>query len=103
MGSIVPEAAGTPPSDHARTLVQGAYDLHVHIAPDVPKRRIDDRALAERFSELGLAGMLIPEVYGGSGIGNVGEVWAEDVGWDGQPASASLRVPPLGVIWLMAD
>ena len=63
MGSTVPEPAGTLPSDRARTLVQGAYDLHVHIAPDVPKRRIDDRALAERFSELGLAGFALKSHY----------------------------------------
>ena len=53
----------TSPSDRARALVQGAYDLHVHVAPDVPQRRIDDRALAERFSELGLAGFALKSHY----------------------------------------
>ena len=38
--------------------------------------------------------------YGGSGVGNLGEVHAEDVPWQGQPASAVVRVPPLGVLWL---
>ncbi|MDO3685107.1 1,4-alpha-glucan branching protein GlgB [Micromonospora sp. C28ISP2-4] len=38
--------------------------------------------------------------YGGSGVGNLGEVHAENVPWHGLPASASLRVPPLGVLWL---
>ncbi|MFI7606170.1 1,4-alpha-glucan branching protein GlgB [Micromonospora sp. NPDC049366] len=38
--------------------------------------------------------------YGGSGVGNLGEVRAEDVPWHGFPASAALRVPPLGVLWL---
>ena len=38
--------------------------------------------------------------YGGSGVGNLGEVHAEDVAWHGLPASAALRVPPLGVLWL---
>ena len=51
------------PSDRARTLVQGAYDLHVHVAPDVPRRRIDDRALAQRFAELGLAGFALKSHY----------------------------------------
>lgn len=40
------------------------------------------------------------EVYGGSGVGNMGEVYAEDVPWNGRPSSAQLRIPPLGAIWL---
>jgi hypothetical protein len=56
-------AVGTSPSDRARSLVQGAYDLHVHVAPDVPPRRIDDRALARRFAELGLAGFALKSHY----------------------------------------
>jgi hypothetical protein len=52
-----------PPSERARTLVEGAYDLHVHIAPDVPKRRVDDRTLAARFAELGLAGFALKSHY----------------------------------------
>lgn len=38
--------------------------------------------------------------YGGSGVGNLGEVRAEDVPWHGMVASAALQVPPLGVVWL---
>ncbi|MEV1143639.1 1,4-alpha-glucan branching protein GlgB [Micromonospora sp. NPDC049799] len=38
--------------------------------------------------------------YGGSGVGNMGRVHAQDVPWHGLPASAALRVPPLGVLWL---
>ncbi len=40
------------------------------------------------------------EVYGGSGVGNLGTVHGEDVPWQGQPASAVVRVPPLGALWL---
>jgi 1,4-alpha-glucan branching enzyme len=40
------------------------------------------------------------DLYVGSGVGNLGSVRAEDVPWHGQPASASLRVPPLGTVWL---
>jgi 1,4-alpha-glucan branching enzyme len=40
------------------------------------------------------------EVYGGSGVGNLGEVVATDQAWHGQPASVELRVPPLGTLWL---
>ena len=41
--------------------------------------------------------------YGGSGVGNLGAVHAEDVPWHGLPASAALRVPPLGALWLRRD
>jgi hypothetical protein len=44
-------------------LVEGAYDLHVHVAPDVPERRIDDATLARRFAELGLAGFALKSHY----------------------------------------
>jgi hypothetical protein len=56
-------AVGTSPSDRARVLVEGAYDLHVHVAPDVPPRRIDDRTLAQRFAELGVAGFALKSHY----------------------------------------
>ncbi|MEH1015191.1 1,4-alpha-glucan branching protein GlgB [Micromonospora sp. CPCC 206060] len=41
--------------------------------------------------------------YGGSGVGNLGAVHAEHVPWHGLPASVSLRLPPLGVLWLRQD
>ena len=44
-------------------LVRGAYDLHVHVAPDVPPRRIDDVTLARRFAEVGLAGFGLKSHY----------------------------------------
>jgi 1,4-alpha-glucan branching enzyme len=39
--------------------------------------------------------------YGGSGVGNGGQVHAEPEPWHGQPASAVLRLPPAGVLWLV--
>ncbi len=51
------------PSERARTLVRGAYDLHVHVDPDVIPRRIDDVALARRFAEVGLAGFALKSHY----------------------------------------
>jgi hypothetical protein len=51
------------PSDRARELVRTAYDLHVHIAPDVMKRRIDDVTLAGRFLDVGLAGFGLKSHY----------------------------------------
>jgi hypothetical protein len=51
------------PSERARELVVGAYDLHVHVGPDVPARRIDDVTLAHRCAELGLAGFALKSHY----------------------------------------
>ena len=56
-------AEETRPSERARALVRGAYDLHVHVDPDVIPRRIDDVALARRFAELGLAGFALKSHY----------------------------------------
>jgi hypothetical protein len=53
----------TEPSARARELVRGAYDLHVHVEPDLVPRRIDDLALARRFAELGLAGFVLKSHY----------------------------------------
>ena len=55
--------AGMEPSAAARGLVRTAYDLHIHIAPDVMRRRIDDVSLAERFLEVGLAGFGLKSHY----------------------------------------
>ena len=41
--------------------------------------------------------------YGGSGVGNFGAVTAEDHEWHGLPASAVLRLPPAGVLWLARE
>ena len=43
------------------------------------------------------------EVYGGSGIGNLGAVVADDGAVGGQAASAVLTLPPLSVIWLAPE
>ena len=38
--------------------------------------------------------------YGGSGVGNLGGVVAEESAWQGRPASAHMAVPPLAAVWL---
>lgn len=38
--------------------------------------------------------------YGGSGVGNLGAVQAEDHPWNGRPASALVTVPPLAACYL---
>jgi 1,4-alpha-glucan branching enzyme len=42
-------------------------------------------------------------VYGGSGVGNLGGVEAVLEPWHGRPASATVTVPPLGVLWLAPE
>ena len=51
------------PSERARELVRGGADVHVHIAPDVVERRIDDVGLARRCAEVGLAGFVLKSHY----------------------------------------
>lgn len=51
------------PSAAARALVAGAYDTHVHVAPDVMERRIDDLDLAHRFAAVGLSGFVLKSHY----------------------------------------
>ena len=61
-----PEAGGPTaeqPSERARELVRSAYDLHIHVGPDVMERRIDDVTLAGRFLEVGLAGFGLKSHY----------------------------------------
>lgn len=51
------------PSERARLLVRGGYDMHVHIDPDFVPRIIDDIGLARRCLELGLAGFQMKSHY----------------------------------------
>jgi hypothetical protein len=51
------------PSEWARRLVAGAYDLHVHVAPDVMPRRVTDLQLARRCWDVGLAGFALTSHY----------------------------------------
>jgi 1,4-alpha-glucan branching enzyme len=43
------------------------------------------------------------EIYGGSGVGNLGAVEAEALPWHGQEHSAALALPPLGVLWFAPE
>ncbi|GGG25112.1 1,4-alpha-glucan branching enzyme GlgB [Rhodococcoides trifolii] len=43
------------------------------------------------------------ESYGGSGVGNLGEVTATEQSWHGRPASARVTLPPYGAIWLRLE
>jgi 1,4-alpha-glucan branching enzyme len=41
--------------------------------------------------------------FGGSGVGNLGAVEAEELPWYGRPYSAAVRVPPLGAVWFVPE
>ena len=57
-------AVMTPTDARAHTLVRGAYDLHVHIAPDVPPSGGSTTSRsARRFVESGLAGFGLKSHY----------------------------------------
>ena len=51
------------PTAEAWAAIQGAYDLQVHVAPDVIARRIDDIDLAKEFLERGLKGFVLKSHY----------------------------------------
>jgi hypothetical protein len=51
------------PTDRARALVAGGYDLHVHVGPDIPTRQTDDVSLARRCAETGQAGFALKSHY----------------------------------------
>ncbi len=53
----------TTPTDRAWDALEGAYDLHVHVAPDVIARRIDDLDLAREFLAHGLKGFALKSHY----------------------------------------
>lgn len=44
-------------------IIKGAYDLHIHTAPDVVKRKCDDIQLAERLEKFKMAGCIIKNHY----------------------------------------
>lgn len=46
-----------------KELIQGAYDLHVHSAPDVMPRKMDDLEMAQRIVASGMAGYALKSHY----------------------------------------
>jgi hypothetical protein len=51
------------PSERARKIVRGGYDLHVHSGPDVMKRIGSDLEIARAFREKELGGYVIKSHY----------------------------------------
>ena len=46
-----------------KDLIRGAYDLHVHSAPDILPRKMDDLEMAQRIIDAGMAGYAIKSHY----------------------------------------
>ncbi|HXZ19008.1 MAG TPA: DUF6282 family protein [Candidatus Acidoferrales bacterium] len=63
MNSQTTSAAGPVVTDAAWKALEGAYDLQVHVAPDVIERRIDDIDLAREFLAHGLRGFALKSHY----------------------------------------
>jgi Family of unknown function (DUF6282) len=63
MSTLVGELMGEPVTDAAWQAIQGAYDLQVHVAPDVIARRTDDIDLAKDFLARGLRGFVLKSHY----------------------------------------
>jgi hypothetical protein len=61
--SAHPSAPPIPVTDQAWEAIAGAYDLQVHVAPDVIARRIDDIDLGHEFLSHGLRGFVLKSHY----------------------------------------
>ena len=63
MSTQVATGKATSVTDSAWKAIQGAYDLQVHVAPDVIERRIDDVGLAQEFLARNLKGFVLKSHY----------------------------------------
>lgn len=63
MSTETPSAPPAPITDAAWEALHGAYDLQVHVAPDLIERRIDDIGLAKEFLAHGLRGFVLKSHY----------------------------------------
>ena len=63
MSAHTPPAQPITVSDQAWESIAGAYDLQVHVAPDVIGRRTDDLDLAREFLARGLRGFVLKSHY----------------------------------------
>lgn len=55
--------SGGEPVERIAELLQGAYDIHVHVSPDLVERSTDDLSLARRFIQLGWKGFVLKSHY----------------------------------------
>jgi len=57
--ALAQKASAELPLPQTERRLQGAIDMHVHAAPDVSLRSLNDLELARRAKELGMAGVVI--------------------------------------------
>jgi 1,4-alpha-glucan branching enzyme len=43
------------------------------------------------------------EMFGGSNVGNFGEVWTEDIPWQNRQCSLNIKLPPLAGIYFQLE
>ncbi len=43
------------------------------------------------------------ELYGGSNVGNLGEVWTQDIPWQNRDCSLSIKLPPLAAVYFKLE
>ena len=43
------------------------------------------------------------EMFGGSNVGNLGEVWTQDIAWQNRECSLSIKLPPLAAVFFKLD
>jgi hypothetical protein len=60
---MVSSAAPIEVSDRAWRVLEGAYDLQIHVGPDVIARRIDDIDCAKEFLAHGMKGFVLKSHY----------------------------------------
>src|SRR6476646_5702335 len=58
-----PRDAAVQPSDKAWKALEGAYDLQIHVGPDVIPRRIDDIDCAKEFLAHAMKGFVLKSHY----------------------------------------
>jgi len=63
MSTQIADAVAESVTEAAWEAIQGAYDLQVHVAPDVIARRTDDVDLAKDFLARGLRGFVLKSHY----------------------------------------
>lgn len=63
MAAEAPTRETIVPSDQAWRALEGAYDLQIHVGPDVIARRIDDIDCAKEFLAHGMKGFVLKSHY----------------------------------------
>ena len=57
--AVAHRAAAQAPTSVKESLLVGAFDMHIHAAPDVAARSVNDIGLAQRAKEMGMRGVVI--------------------------------------------